>query len=56
MVLRSMQPPAWLGADAPNGDIVISSRCRYARNLRGYRFPHHATADELMAVQKAAKP
>ncbi len=53
MVLRSMQPPAWLGCDAPEGDVVISSRCRYARNLCGYRFPHHASTDELFAVQRA---
>ena len=52
MVLRSMPPPAWLGEDAPDGDIVISSRVRHARNVAGFRFPHHAPSDELRQVQK----
>lgn len=51
-VLRSMSVPAWLGPDAPDGDIVVSSRARYARNVRGVRFPHHADADELRRVAK----
>ena len=59
MVLRSMPSPAWLSTDAPDGDIVVSSRTRYARNLRGFRFPHYASPDELRtinaAVKKAAK-
>lgn len=52
MVLRSMPPPAWLSEDAPDGDVVMSSRVRYARNLRGYRFPHHALSEELRQVQR----
>lgn len=51
MVLRSMPPPAWLETDAPEGDVVISSRFRAARNLVGYRFPHIAANDDLKAVQ-----
>lgn len=47
-----MPPPAWLGPDAPESDVVISSRCRYARNLHGYRFPHHAVGPELGHVEK----
>jgi protein arginine kinase len=47
MVLRSMPAPAWLGPDAPEADVVVSSRVRMARNLRGLRFPHHAPPDEL---------
>ncbi|SFR09375.1 protein arginine kinase [Desulfoscipio geothermicus] len=30
----------WMGAGAPEGDIVVSSRIRIARNLHGYSFPH----------------
>lgn len=51
MVLRSMPAPAWLERDAPDGDIVISSRIRYARNLRGFRFPHHASNEELREIR-----
>lgn len=52
MVLRSMPPPAWLSEDAPEGDVVISTRVRYARNLKGFRFPHHAPPEELRSVQR----
>jgi len=50
MVLRSLPPPAWLTGDAPDRDIAISSRVRYARNLVGERFVHHADADALRAI------
>lgn len=46
-----MPPPAWLSADAPQSDVVLSSRCRVMRNLTGFRFPHHAKNEELKAVQ-----
>lgn len=55
MVLRSMPSPAWLAADAPAGDIVVSSRVRYARNLCGIKFPHFASPDELRTVNSAVK-
>ncbi|MBS1722259.1 MAG: hypothetical protein JSS66_04545 [Armatimonadetes bacterium] len=55
MVLRSMPSPAWLGADSPEGEIVVSSRVRYARNLKGLRFPHHATEKELAEVLDRTK-
>lgn len=55
MVLRSMPSPAWLASDAPDGDIVISSRVRYARNLRGIKFPHFASPDDLRTVNAAVK-
>lgn len=50
MVLRSMPAPAWLEGDAPDADIVISSRMRCARNLHGHRFPHHAPDTELEMI------
>lgn len=50
MVLRSMPEPAWLDSDAPDSDVVISSRMRCARNLVGHRFPHHASDSELELV------
>lgn len=49
-VMESLPRPAWLSADAPNSNVVISSRVRIMRNLRGYRFPHRAQPDELREV------
>lgn len=49
MVLQ-LTPPAWLAKDAPHGDVVLSSRSRVMRNLRGRPFPHHATREELVEV------
>lgn len=42
-----MPAPAWLEGEAPDSDVVISSRMRCARNLVGFRFPHHASDTEL---------
>lgn len=50
MVLRSMAPPAWLSDDAPNNDVILSSRARVLRNLKGFRFPHCAEPSELEEV------
>jgi len=52
MVLRSMPLPAWLGQDAPQSDVVLSSRARYMRNLRGHRFPHACDRAELGTVMR----
>lgn len=50
MVLRSLPAPAWLDGDGPDRDVVVSSRFRAARNLSGFRFPHHCTDDELRSA------
>jgi protein arginine kinase len=42
--------PAWLAADAPSGDVVLSSRCRVLRNVAGHRFPHTANQAELNEI------
>ncbi|MBX3112153.1 MAG: hypothetical protein KF857_09105 [Fimbriimonadaceae bacterium] len=55
MVLRSMPPPAWLHPDAPHVDVVLSTRVRHARNLRGYPFPHACTGDQLRAVESSVR-
>lgn len=47
MVLTSSPPPAWLAADAPSGDVALSTRFRLARNLVGFRFVHAAPDAEL---------
>lgn len=51
MVQEAMPPPAWLAADAPQNDVVLSSRVRIMRNLQGYRFPHQLDRQELEEVQ-----
>lgn len=55
MVLRSMPPPAWLHADAPHGDVVLSTRVRHARNLRGLPFPHACSNEQLRLVESLVR-
>jgi len=44
---------AWLDATGPYSDVIVSSRVRLARNLRGVPFPHHnARADEDQVVEE----
>lgn len=50
MVLRSLPTPAWLSPEAPQSDVVLSTRARALRNLRGYRFPHAASVPELQQI------
>lgn len=40
----------WMSGGGPESDIVISSRVRLARNLRGTPFPHRAGDEQLQAV------
>ncbi len=51
MVLRSMPKPAWLTDDAPDGDVVLSSRTRFMRNLAGSHFVSVLSAPELISIQ-----
>jgi protein arginine kinase len=55
MVLRSMPKPAWLASGAPEEDVVVSSRCRMARCIKGHLYPSVAPDDDLIEVQKAAE-
>ncbi len=41
---------AWMRADAPSADVVLSSRVRLARNLAGVLFPHQASEADLAKV------
>ncbi|GIK32158.1 MAG: hypothetical protein HND43_04020 [Armatimonadetes bacterium] len=50
LVMRSMSAPAWLKPGAPHDDVVLSTRARVMRNLRGFRFPHNAPPDELEQI------
>lgn len=42
--------PAWLRQEGPDMDVVVSTRCRIARNLEGHQFPHRAKDAELRQV------
>lgn len=44
------QTGEWLKGEGPNADIVISSRARLARNLKGYPFFHWAGKKEKQEV------
>lgn len=52
MVLGSGPKPAWLSDDAPQVDVVLSSRTRVMRNLVGHRFPNRAGIAELQDVMR----
>lgn len=42
-----MEPfSAWMEAQGPDADIVLSSRIRLARNLKDTRFPNHMAAED----------
>jgi protein arginine kinase len=40
----------WMTGDGPDGDIVLSSRVRFARNFAGIPFPCRASAEQLSKV------
>lgn len=42
--------PAWASATGDDGDIVLSSRIRLARNFQKYPFPHHASDSQLEQI------
>ncbi len=45
----------WLLGQGAEGDVVISSRVRLARNLAGCPFPHRATVDQRARVLASCK-
>lgn len=51
------QAGEWLKGEGPNADIVISSRVRVARNIKGYPFCHWAgkkEKEEVLSIGKGA--
>jgi protein arginine kinase len=44
----------WMRRGGREGDIVLSSRVRLARNLRRYEFPHHASSQDLLHIRQRA--
>ncbi len=53
------EPSPWLDATGPHSDMVMSTRVRLARNLRGVPFTHRARDEQLVgvlaSVERAAK-
>jgi protein arginine kinase len=49
------QTGEWLKGEGPNADIVISSRVRIARNVKGYPFSHWAGKKEKAEVLSIVK-
>ncbi|MDB6149618.1 MAG: putative ATP:guanido phosphotransferase [Chthoniobacter sp.] len=48
-------PGEWLRGDGPHNQIVISSRVRLARNLRGFSFPGWAKKTERLQILETIK-
>ncbi len=46
---------AWMKSGGPEGDIVLSSRVRVARNLKGYPFPHLLDRDKAEQIIHATQ-
>lgn len=42
--------PEWVRAEGEAGDVVVSSRIRLARNLKGFTFPPFSNDEQLAAV------
>ena len=49
-------PSEWVKADGPNSKIVLSSRVRFARNLRGQPFPGWAKKPGRQGVLEIVQP
>jgi protein arginine kinase len=45
--------PTWVKGEGEAGDVVISSRVRLARNIKGFIFPNYADEKQLAAVNEA---
>ena len=55
LLLSSLDRTAkWMRRGGREGDIVLSSRVRLARNLRRFEFPHHASSADLLAIRQRA--
>jgi len=48
-------PGPWLDGSGPRSDLVVSTRLRLARNLRGIPFSHRARDEQLVSVLAAVE-
>lgn len=49
------RPASWLSGENEEGELVMSSRVRLARNLEGRPFTHRATPEDLSAARSAVR-
>lgn len=49
-------PGEWLHGEGPHQKIVVTSRVRLARNLRGFAFPGWAKRSERISILETIKP
>jgi protein arginine kinase len=42
--------PAWFNSNGPEGDVVVSTRIRLARNIAGYKFPQRASSKDKQKI------
>jgi protein arginine kinase len=47
--------PEWVKLDGEASDVVISSRVRLARNLKGFSFPNYADEQQLARINEAVQ-
>lgn len=52
VVLSRHRSPYWLSHAGPETDVVLSTRVRFMRNLRGFRFPGECEKSQLEEVDK----
>lgn len=48
-------PRPWYAQSGPQGDVVLSSRVRLARNLQGLPFPGHMSAEQTVQLYQRAQ-
>jgi protein arginine kinase len=49
-------PGEWLRSEGPHHQIVVSSRVRFARNIRNFAFPGWAKKSERLQILETIKP
>ncbi len=49
-------PADWMKGSGPHSDIVMTSRVRLARNLRGYPFPGYSAEKQRIELLEMARP
>ena len=49
-------PADWMKAGGPSGDIVMTSRVRLARNVRGFPFPGWARKEDRVKIWEEVRP
>ncbi len=52
LALDALPTPAWLAEDGPQAHVVLSTRVRTMRNLRGRRFPARLEPEEAIDVMR----